>query len=508
MKLLSKIIFAIPSDGSEQDLVILVESIREFGGQFSKNEIWVFVPKSSKKITAEWAAKLEALDAQVVTFDIDPDELLIPFGRFVREAAKAESMAQGKTEFLVWLDHNCLIISEPKEFLLKENESLGYRPVHHTLIGSQYNQPLDSFWELMYEKCYVTDDKVFSMKTHVDGKTLRPYINSGFLVVRPEKNLLNEWATLYFKLFPDFKQYCVKNDLYAIFTHQAVLSSLILTKFERNELKELPFDYNYPIHLYSESSDEFKPKSISDMTTARFYLQKLLDPKLKEQIPFDEPLKSWLNEKLTSIKSIQKQTLSKKVKFGQVPLVYPIPIVLAGSLVNGKPNFEELGDVAVMGINPAIIVISSGKDHYTNKGIIEHNTFSINFPTTKMIAITDYCGFVSGNKVDKSELFDVFYGDLETAPMIKDCPVNLECKVIKEFSIQHRQIFVAEVAEAYVNEEFVTETDGRKKIADMRKLDPIIYALDNKYYNIGEPIGEGYKECKELRDKFNSTKTK
>lgn len=202
------------------------------------------------------------------------------------------------------------------------------------------------------------------------------------------------------------------------------------------------------------------------------------------------------------------QHSSKKVKFGQVPLVYPIPIVLAGALVNGKPNFEELGDVAVMGINPAIIVISSGKDHYTNRGIIEHNTFSINFPTTKMLAITDYCGFISGNNVDKSELFDVFYGDLETAPMIQDCPVNLECKVIKEFSIQHRQIFVADVVEAYVNEEFVTESNGRKKIDDMRKLDPIIYALDNKYYRIGEPIGEGYKEYKEIREKLHPDKKK
>ncbi len=40
LKFMPKIIFAIPSDGSEQDVSILVESIREFGGQFSKNEIW------------------------------------------------------------------------------------------------------------------------------------------------------------------------------------------------------------------------------------------------------------------------------------------------------------------------------------------------------------------------------------------------------------------------------------------------------------------------------------
>ena len=192
----------------------------------------------------------------------------------------------------------------------------------------------------------------------------------------------------------------------------------------------------------------------------------------------------------------------KKVKFGKIPIVYPIPIVLAGALVDGKPNFEELGDIAVMGINPALICISSGKDHHTNKGILEHETFSINFPSTDMMAVTDYCGVVSGKNIDKSVLFDVFYGDLETAPMIEKCPVNLECKVIKEFSIQHRQIFVADVIQAYVSEQFVSEVDGKKKIADLTKLDPIMYALDNKYYKIGESIGQGYRECGEYKKKY------
>ena len=43
----------------------------------------------------------------------------------------------------------------------------------------------------------------------------------------------------------------------------------------------------------------------------------------------------------------------------------------------------------------------------------------------------DYCGLVSGEKTDKSHVFDVFYGSLKTAPMIKECPVNLECQLIQ-----------------------------------------------------------------------------
>jgi flavin reductase (DIM6/NTAB) family NADH-FMN oxidoreductase RutF len=187
-----------------------------------------------------------------------------------------------------------------------------------------------------------------------------------------------------------------------------------------------------------------------------------------------------------------------KARLGTIPYIYPIPVILAGANVHGRPNYELLGQCGVMGVNPPIVYISSGQDHYTNIGILENQTYSINFPTTAMLAVTDYCGIVSGHKVDKSELFESFYGELGTAPMITECPVNLECRVIREFAIQHRQIFVGEVVMAYADEAFITEEDGRRRIAELTRLDPILYALDNRYYSIGRPIGTGYQEGKEF----------
>jgi flavin reductase (DIM6/NTAB) family NADH-FMN oxidoreductase RutF len=91
--------------------------------------------------------------------------------------------------------------------------------------------------------------------------------------------------------------------------------------------------------------------------------------------------------------------------------------------------------------------------------------------------------------------------------MIQECRVNLECRVAKEFCIEHRQIFVGEVVQAYVDEEFVTERDGRRMVADMTKLAPIIYALDNRYYRIGKPIGVGYREGKGLEGTLTKKQT-
>ena len=188
-----------------------------------------------------------------------------------------------------------------------------------------------------------------------------------------------------------------------------------------------------------------------------------------------------------------------KIKVGNIPYIYPIPIALAGANVNGNPNFETVGDIGLIGIKPPIVFLSSGNTHHTNQGILDNQTFSINFPNTNMLAIVDYCGQVSGKNVDKGELFDVFYGELETAPLIAECPVNLECKVIKEFSIQHRQVFIGEVIQTHVDEEFIFEQEGQKVIAQLSQLDPILYALDNLYYRIGDSIGVGYQEAENFQ---------
>ena len=153
-----------------------------------------------------------------------------------------------------------------------------------------------------------------------------------------------------------------------------------------------------------------------------------------------------------------------------------------------------------MGIDPPLVYISLNEKQYTTGGVIAHQAFSINFPSTDMLAVTDYCGIVSGRDVDKSALFESFYGDLGTVPMIDACPVNLECEVVHAFQIEQRHVFVGRVVQAHIDEAFVVEQDGRKHVAGMTELDPILYGLDNRYYCIGEQIGVGYREGKALQE--------
>jgi len=174
--------------------------------------------------------------------------------------------------------------------------------------------------------------------------------------------------------------------------------------------------------------------------------------------------------------------------------VYPMPTVLAGALVDGRPNFTTLGNHGLMRVNPPTTYISIAKGHHTTKGILEHDTFSVNYPSVDQMAIADRCGLVSGRDVDKSAWFDVFYGDLETAPMISECPVSLECQVIETLSLGQMTVFIGEIVEVHIDEDIEGEEGRPTSHAQMRRLDPLIYCPGNAYHRLGERVGRGFHE--------------
>ena len=182
-----------------------------------------------------------------------------------------------------------------------------------------------------------------------------------------------------------------------------------------------------------------------------------------------------------------------KVEIGAVPYVYPVPIVLIGAMVDGRANYATVGDCAIMGIRPALVAISLSEGHFTTRGVVATGAFSINIPSTDQLALVDHFGIVSGADVDKSALVEFEPGTLDV-PLLVSCPVNLECRVVDECAVEHRHIFIASVEMAHVDEAFVSEVDGHRQIAPLTELDPILYALDNRYYSIGGAIGTGYQE--------------
>jgi hypothetical protein len=200
---------------------------------------------------------------------------------------------------LVWMNEDTLVVSPPSDFLLGEGINFAYRPVHHTNIGSVCDKPPDDFWSLVYQHCGVTEDRIFAMETCIRDNTIRAYFNAGLLVVRPEQCLLEKWLDYFKRLYqhPDFQSFFKDDVIYMVFMHQTVLAGVVMQMFERKELLELPETYNYPLHLHQEYPVEYQPQVLNNIITCRYERIEDLQNALKT-IPVEEPLKSWLNERV------------------------------------------------------------------------------------------------------------------------------------------------------------------------------------------------------------------
>lgn len=179
--------------------------------------------------------------------------------------------------------------------------------------------------------------------------------------------------------------------------------------------------------------------------------------------------------------------MSKK-KIANIPFG-PFIAVLAGATVNGKPNYATLGAYGVVSQKP-VLYISLKNSHCTTAGVRENGFFTVNIPSADMVEKTDFCGTVSGNKIDKSEVFESFYDAAGNAPMIKECPVNYLCKVIQTIPVFDFTMFLGEIVAVYVKEECL----GQNGKPDALRVKPTII-MDTGYFDINNRVGSIFQSC-------------
>ncbi len=174
-----------------------------------------------------------------------------------------------------------------------------------------------------------------------------------------------------------------------------------------------------------------------------------------------------------------------------------LPVCLVGANVKEKPNFEAIAWFNMIDYDPYMIGLSSERSHYTNKGIKENKTFSVNIPTSKMFSATDYCGLYSGKKVDKSSIFDVFYGELQSAPMIKEMPINVECKLSQIIKSHHADFFIGKIFGVYIDDRYLVDNKP-----DMKSIDPLLYEDGlNQYWSLGKFLAKAFEVGKRFKNR-------
>jgi flavin reductase (DIM6/NTAB) family NADH-FMN oxidoreductase RutF len=171
------------------------------------------------------------------------------------------------------------------------------------------------------------------------------------------------------------------------------------------------------------------------------------------------------------------------------PILSLTPVVLVGATIEGKPDFVTVAWTGVAASNPPCISIALQHHRYSLKGIRQNMAFSVNIPSVNLVKETDYCGLVSGSSADKAVLcdFKVFYGKLENAPFIEQCPVSHACEVVCILNLGSHELIIGRIVETQVSEECLSENKP-----DASKMKPLMFG-GRKYYTIGQNVGEAFK---------------
>ncbi len=130
----------------------------------------------------------------------------------------------------------------------------------------------------------------------------------------------------------------------------------------------------------------------------------------------------------------------------------PGPIVLVSSAWKGEQNIMTLGWHMIMEFTPSLIGCYIWDENYSYKMIKESKECVINVPTVEIASTVVKIGNCSGAEVNKFEKFKLtaLPGKKVSAPLIKECFANFECKLADASLISKYNLFVLEVVKAHV----------------------------------------------------------
>jgi flavin reductase (DIM6/NTAB) family NADH-FMN oxidoreductase RutF len=181
--------------------------------------------------------------------------------------------------------------------------------------------------------------------------------------------------------------------------------------------------------------------------------------------------------------------MPKRLKDPQTVL-QPNPVIMVSCADrNGRSNILTIAWAGIVSSNPPMVSISIRPGRFSHEMIKDTGEFVINMPDEKLLYATDLCGSISGRDTDKFQAAKLTPepSSLIKAPMIKECPVNLECKVKHFLHLGTHDMFIAEIVSVHVDESVLDE-NGK---LDITKANPLAYMpWTAQYWTLKEAVGK------------------
>lgn len=182
--------------------------------------------------------------------------------------------------------------------------------------------------------------------------------------------------------------------------------------------------------------------------------------------------------------------------FGAKAILYPMPVLIIGTYdENGIPNAMN---AAWGGISEETeISICVDDSHKTAENVVKAGAFTVSIADKNNVVAADYVGIVSGNnqedKIAKCG-WTAEKTDLVNAPLFKELPLTLECK-LKSYDTDTCRL-VGEIVNVSADESIL---DEKGKIS-LDKFFPITYdPVGHTYRTLGEVVGKAFSDGTNLK---------
>ena len=169
-------------------------------------------------------------------------------------------------------------------------------------------------------------------------------------------------------------------------------------------------------------------------------------------------------------------------------LLAPVPVVMVSMAdAAGKANILTVAWTGIVSSDPVKVYISVRPERYSYHILKETGEFVINAVTASLARACDYCGMVTGKKVDKFAKCELTKEPSKVVrpPRIGESPIALECRVtdVQDHGVHH--MFLAEVVNVAVEDRCMDENG----FLDLTRAGLVCYA-HGQYMAVGDAIGK------------------
>ena len=189
--------------------------------------------------------------------------------------------------------------------------------------------------------------------------------------------------------------------------------------------------------------------------------------------------------------------MTVKAKLPPFEALYPLPVVLLTCRdEEGKSNIITLAWVGVVSSDPPHLSVSVQPSRHSYAILEKAGYFVVNVPTVSILEKVDQAGCVSGRDVDKWAKcgFTPAPASKIRTPIISECPVALECRVLQSIEVGTHTLFVGEVLAVQIDEQ-VLDSKGH---IDYQKAQPLGFA-GGQYLQMHQVVGQ-FGDWRRLKD--------